>query len=62
MQGRLSLTIAHRLSTVRHADEIIVLAKGTVAERGTHPELIKKPKGLYRKLFDLQSATGKVSL
>lgn len=62
MKDRLSLTIAHRLSTVRHADEILVLKKGTIAERGTHAELIKKPKGLYRKLFELQSATGKVKL
>ncbi len=62
MQGRLSLTIAHRLSTVRHADEIIVLKQGKVAERGTHTELIKKPRGLYRKLFELQSATGQIKL
>lgn len=60
--GRMSLTIAHRLSTVRHADEILVLKDGSITERGTHTELIKKPKGLYKKLFDLQSATGKVSL
>lgn len=62
MKGRLSLTIAHRLSTVRNANEILVLKDGKVSERGTHNELIKKPKGLYKKLFDLQSATGKVSL
>ncbi|MEI7819092.1 MAG: ABC transporter ATP-binding protein [bacterium] len=62
MKGRLSLTIAHRLSTVRHAGEIIVLSKGTIAERGTHDELIQKQTGLYRKLFELQSATGKISL
>ena len=62
MKDRLSLTIAHRLSTVRHADEIIVLRQGKIAERGTHTELIKKPHGLYRKLFELQSATGQVKL
>lgn len=62
MKGRLSLTIAHRLSTVRHADEILVLKKGTIAERGTHEALMQKPRGLYRKLFELQSATGKVQL
>ncbi|MBP9827208.1 ABC transporter ATP-binding protein [Candidatus Saccharibacteria bacterium] len=62
MKGRLSLTIAHRLSTVRHADEIIVLKKGSIAERGTHEELIQKPRGLYHKLFKLQSATGEVKL
>ena len=62
MQGRLSLTIAHRLSTVRHADEILVLKQGKVAERGTHDELMQKSKGLYRRLFELQSATGEVQL
>jgi subfamily B ATP-binding cassette protein MsbA len=45
--------IAHRLSTVRHADEIIVLNKGTIAERGRHEELIAKD-GIYRKLVELQ--------
>lgn len=62
MKDRLSLTIAHRLSTVRHADEILVLKKGIIAERGTHTELMKKPRGLYRKLFNLQSATGEINL
>jgi len=62
MRGRLSLTIAHRLSTVRHADEIIVLKGGKIAERGRHPELIAQEKGLYRRLFELQSATGEVKL
>ncbi|MDQ5944500.1 MAG: hypothetical protein QG658_568 [Patescibacteria group bacterium] len=62
MKDRLSLTIAHRLSTVRHADEILVLKKGTIAERGTHAELMQKSNGLYKKLFELQSATGKVKL
>lgn len=62
MKGRLSLTIAHRLSTVRHADEILVLQKGTIVERGTHNNLIKKPRGLYKKLFELQSSTGKTKL
>lgn len=62
MQGRLSLTIAHRLSTVRHADEILVLKQGKVAERGTHDELMQKSKGLYRRLFELQSATGEIKL
>lgn len=62
MKGRLSLTIAHRLSTVRHADEILVLKKGKVAERGTHAELIQKSSGLYRHLFELQSVSGEVKL
>lgn len=62
MQGRLSLTIAHRLSTVRHADEILVLKQGKIAERGTHDELMRQKSGLYRRLFELQSATGEVQL
>jgi ATP-binding cassette, subfamily B, bacterial MsbA len=53
MQNRTSIVIAHRLSTVRHADEIIVLQKGTIAERGKHEELIAQ-NGIYKKLVELQ--------
>jgi ATP-binding cassette, subfamily B, bacterial MsbA len=53
MQNRTCIVIAHRLSTVQHADEIIVLDKGNIAERGTHTELINK-NGLYKKLVELQ--------
>jgi ATP-binding cassette, subfamily B, bacterial MsbA len=53
MQDRTSLVIAHRLSTVRHADEIIVLQKGEIIERGKHDELINQ-NGLYKKLVELQ--------
>ena len=53
MQNRTSLVIAHRLSTVRHADEIIVLDKGSIAERGTHDELLQK-SGIYRRLIEMQ--------
>ncbi|HEX5668310.1 MAG TPA: ATP-binding cassette domain-containing protein, partial [Chitinophagaceae bacterium] len=53
MEDRTSLVIAHRLSTVRHADEIIVLNKGKIAERGKHEELIAL-RGLYYRLVELQ--------
>lgn len=54
MKGRTTFIIAHRLSTVREADKIMVLAKGTIAEIGSHNELIQKPGGIYRKLYELQ--------
>jgi ATP-binding cassette, subfamily B, bacterial MsbA len=54
MQNRTSIVIAHRLSTVQHADEILVLERGEVVERGTHTELIAR-NGAYKKLYDLQS-------
>ena len=54
MQNRTSLVIAHRLSTVRHADEIIVLNGGEIAERGTHGQLMEIENGIYRKLVSMQ--------
>ena len=54
MHGRTTFTIAHRLSTVRHAQMILVLAKGKIVERGTHEELMAIEKGVYRKLYELQ--------
>lgn len=53
MKDRTSLVIAHRLSTVRHADEIIVLQKGEIVERGNHDELVAK-NGFYKRLVDMQ--------
>lgn len=61
MKGRMALVVAHRLSTVRHADEIIVLEKGKVEERGLHQHLLKT-KGLYAKLYKMQSETGIIEL
>lgn len=54
MQNRTSLIIAHRLSTVLHADEIIVMHHGEIAERGTHSELIAKGS-VYKRLYELQA-------
>jgi ABC-type multidrug transport system fused ATPase/permease subunit len=54
MRGRTTFIIAHRLSTVRNADRILVLQKGTIVEEGSHEELMKKRDGVYRKLYELQ--------
>ena len=54
MKGRTSVVIAHRLSTVRKADQILVLDQGQLVERGTHEELIQLSNGIYRNLSDLQ--------
>jgi ATP-binding cassette subfamily B protein len=53
MQERTAIVIAHRLSTVRHADLIAVLEEGSIVELGTHEHLMRS-KGLYRKLYDRQ--------
>ena len=52
-RGRTTLVVAHRLSTIRNADEIAVILEGKVAERGTHDELIAND-GTYKKLYSLQ--------
>jgi len=54
MQNRTSIVIAHRLSTIKHADLILVIDEGEIVERGTHNELIKNSKGLYKKLHSMQ--------
>jgi ATP-binding cassette subfamily B protein len=57
LKGRTSIVIAHRLSTVRDADQILVLEKGSIVERGTHDELVAKG-GLFSDLYNRQDLTG----
>ncbi len=53
MQGRTTIMVAHRLSTIQHADCIMVMHKGEIKERGTHQELLARD-GIYKKLYELQ--------
>ena len=53
MDGRTTIMVAHRLSTIQHADKIIVMHHGEIKESGTHQELLVKD-GLYKKLYELQ--------
>ena len=57
LKGRTSIVIAHRLSTVREADQILVLEKGSIVERGKHDDLVAKG-GLYADLYNRQDLTG----
>lgn len=53
MKNRTTIVIAHRISSVKHCDEILVLQRGEIVERGTHEALIKE-QGLYRSIYDIQ--------
>ncbi len=53
LEGRTVFVIAHRLSTVQRADEIVVMRGGRIVDRGTHPTLVSR-SGVYRRLYDLQ--------
>ncbi|MGY4372539.1 ATP-binding cassette subfamily B protein [Bradyrhizobium sp. i1.3.1] len=55
MKGRTSIVIAHRLSTVRSLDRILVFDRGEIVEQGTHAKLAAKPGGIYRSLFERQT-------
>jgi ABC-type multidrug transport system fused ATPase/permease subunit len=55
MEGRTTFIIAHRLSTVREADIILVFKGGKIVEQGNHQELIKIPNGVYRSLHEFQT-------
>ena len=52
--GRTSIIIAHRLATIKKADQIIVMEKGLIVEQGTHRELLKKENGYYKNLYEVQ--------
>ena len=52
-----TIIISHRITTLMHADHIIVLSHGKVAEEGTHEELLEK-SGLYRRIYDIQIQGG----
>ncbi|TDQ42251.1 ABC transporter ATP-binding protein [Aureibacillus halotolerans] len=54
MEGRTTFIIAHRISSLQHAEEILVMDQGDVVERGTHAELIAKADGAYRRVYDIQ--------
>ena len=58
MKGRTTIMVAHRLSTIQHADNIIVMHKGEIRERGTHQELLQQG-GIYKKLYELQLQSAK---
>ena len=53
-RGKTTIMIAHRLSTLKNADKLVVIEHGKVAETGTHRELLARENGIYRKLFTLQ--------
>lgn len=55
MEGRTTIMVAHRLSTIQHADKIIVMHQGQIRECGSHQELLRQ-NGMYKKLYDLQLA------
>ncbi len=57
MEGRTTIVVAHRLSTIRDAETIVVIDRGRVVEQGSHATLIKKRTGLYSRLHRIGAAT-----
>jgi ATP-binding cassette subfamily B protein len=60
VSGRTTFAIAHRFSTLKNADRLIVLEKGKVVEMGTHEELMAKEEGVFRRLCDMQSEMSRI--
>ena len=60
MAGRTTIVVAHRLSTVRMADRILVFERGRIVEQGNHSSLIARPNGHYRRLHGLEASPGMV--
>ena len=60
IKGRTTFAIAHRLSTLRNADRLVVIEKGKVSEMGTHDELMEKPEGTFRRLVEMQTEINKL--
>jgi len=60
-KGRTSIVIAHRLATIKKADNIIVMDAGEIVEQGTHDELLKKEDGYYRNLYEVQFLKNEVA-
>lgn len=60
MVGRTTIVIAHRLATIRRANVIFVIEHGTIAEQGTHDELLKTG-GIYSKLYEIQFSNQSVT-
>ncbi len=58
--GRTTFAIAHRLSTLRHADRLVVVERGRIAEVGTHDELMRKENGIFRRLVEMQTEINKL--
>jgi ABC-type transport system involved in Fe-S cluster assembly fused permease/ATPase subunit len=55
-QPRTMITVAHRLSSIAHCDLILVLQRGRLVEQGTHPELLKIPNGVYKRMWEAQNS------
>lgn len=62
IKGRTTFAIAHRLSTLRNADRLVVIEKGKIAEVGTHTELMEKEDGIFRRLVEMQTEINKLRI